>query len=171
VAAQTVPNLVISRVSSTGQVSLFNSAGSTDLIADVSGYFPSTSTDLSALTPARLLETRAGRTTVDGQFQTGVPLASKTPFDLTVTGRGGVPADATGAVVLNITVTQPAAQGFLVAWPSGTTRPSTSSINFAANQTIANLAIVHIGADGKVSLYNNASTDAIVDVVGYLPGN
>ena len=171
VAAQTIPNLVVGKVSSTGEVSLFNSAGSTDLIGDVSGYFPSTSTDLMPLTAARLLDTRAGRPTVDGQFETGAPLASKTPFDLTVTGRGGVPANATGAVVLNITVTQPAAAGFLVAWPSGTTRPTTSSINFAASQTIANLAIVHIGADGKISLYNNASTDAIVDVVGYLPGN
>jgi hypothetical protein len=170
-ASQTVPNLVIGAVSSAGQVSLYNSAGSTDLIADVTGWFPATSGDLTSLTPARLLETRAGRTTVDGQAQTGAPLAAKTVFDLAVTGRGGIPANATGAVILNITVTQPAAAGFLVAWPSGIARPATSNLNFAANQTIANLAIVHIGSNGKISLYNNASTDAVVDVVGYLPNS
>ncbi|MEP6940876.1 MAG: hypothetical protein ABI846_14010, partial [Rudaea sp.] len=170
VAGQTIPNLIVGKVNGAGQVSLYNSAGSTDLIADVTAYFPSTSSDLSPLTPARLLETRAGRTTVDGQFQAIGALPANAIFNLTVTGRGGVPANATGAVVLNITVTQPAAGGFLVAWPSSATRPATSNINFASGQTIANLAIVKIGTGGDISLFNNASTDVVVDVVGYLPG-
>ena len=171
VANQTIPNLVISKVSAAGQVSLFNSAGSTDLLGDVTGWFPATSGDLTPLSPSRLLETRVGRTTSDGQFQTGAPLPARTIFDLTVVGRGNVPANATGAVILNITVTQPAAAGFFEAWPSGTPRPTVSNVNFAANQTIANLAIVHIGTNGKVSLFNNAATDAIVDIVGYLPNS
>jgi hypothetical protein len=35
----TVPNLVVVNVSSTGQIALYNSAGSTDVIVDVLGYY------------------------------------------------------------------------------------------------------------------------------------
>jgi hypothetical protein len=41
VAGQTVPNLVIVQVGSGGKVSLYNFAGSTDVIADVVGYYTS----------------------------------------------------------------------------------------------------------------------------------
>ena len=40
VAGQTIPNLVIAKVGTTGQVSLYNDSGSTHLIADVAGWFP-----------------------------------------------------------------------------------------------------------------------------------
>ena len=36
---QTVPNLVIAQVGTNGQVSIYNAAGSTQLIADVAGWF------------------------------------------------------------------------------------------------------------------------------------
>jgi len=35
----TVPNLVVVNVSSTGQIALYNSVGSTDVIVDVLGYY------------------------------------------------------------------------------------------------------------------------------------
>ncbi len=165
---QTIANLAIGKLSADGKVSLFNSAGTTDLIADISGYFPSNA-DLNSLTPARLLDTRAGQSTVDGQQQAIGAIAAKTVLDLPVVGRGGVPPNGVGAVVLSITVTGPAASGFLVTWPSSTTRPATSNINFAANQTIAGLAIVKVGANGDVSLFANATTDVLVDVVGWMP--
>ncbi|MEJ7765550.1 MAG: hypothetical protein WKF86_08650, partial [Acidimicrobiales bacterium] len=41
VPGQTIPNLVIARVSAGGQVSIYNSSGSTHLIADVAGWLPS----------------------------------------------------------------------------------------------------------------------------------
>ena len=40
VANQTVPNLVIAKLGANGQVSLFNSSGSTDIVADIVGWFP-----------------------------------------------------------------------------------------------------------------------------------
>jgi hypothetical protein len=40
VAGQSVPNLVIATVGSGGQVSLYNRAGTVDLIADVAGWYP-----------------------------------------------------------------------------------------------------------------------------------
>ena len=39
-AGQTVPNLVIAKVGTGGQVSIYNNSGSTHVIANVLGYFP-----------------------------------------------------------------------------------------------------------------------------------
>ena len=170
VAGQTIPNLVVSKLSSTGTVSLFNNAGSTDLIADVTAWFPANA-DMTPITPARLLDTRveANDTTVDGQSQGVGPLAAHTVFDLQVVGRGDVPPAGVSAVVLNVTVTNPAAPGFLQTWSSGSVRPAASNINYVAGQTIANLVIAKVGTNGKVSLFSKANTDAVVDVVGWLP--
>jgi hypothetical protein len=43
-----------------------------------------------------------------------------------------------------------------------------SNLNFTANQTIANLVIVPVGADGKVDFFNGAgATQLIADIAGY----
>jgi len=68
---------------------------------------------------------------------------------------GGVPATGVSAVVLNVTVTQPTTGSFLTVYPSGTTRPLASSLNFVAAQTVPNLVVAKVGADGKVGVYNN----------------
>ena len=166
---QTVPNLVIGKLSSTGAVSFFNSAGTTDLIADVTAWLPENA-ELTPLTPARLLDTRigAGNTTIDGLSQGTGRLQAATPFDLTVAGRGGVPLTGVSAVILNVTVTNPGTAGFLQVWPSGSTRPNASNLNYVSGQTIANLVIAKVGVGGKVSLFSVSKTDAIVDVVGWL---
>jgi hypothetical protein len=39
-AGQTIPNLVIAKVGSNGQVSVFNQAGAAQLVIDVAGWFP-----------------------------------------------------------------------------------------------------------------------------------
>jgi xanthomonalisin len=169
VAGQTIPNLVISAVSAQGQVALFNSAGSTDLIADVMGWFPSPS-ELTAVTPARLLDTRPGTSTIDGQSVGGGPLATYEIRGLTVTGRGNIPATGVGAVVLNVTATNPTANAYLTVWPAGAAQPNASNLNFVPNQTIANLVIAKVGTNGQVSLFNSAgTTDVVVDVVGWFP--
>jgi len=82
-----------------------------------------------------------------------------------------VPNDAT-AVVLNVTATNPTAAGFATLWPSGLTRPNpASNLNVVPGQTVPNLVIVGIGANRKVSLYNNAgTTDFVADVVGWYGG-
>jgi glucose/arabinose dehydrogenase len=165
-AGQTVANVVIARVGTGGRVELYNAAGSTHLLVDVTGWFP-TSDPFTSLTPARLLDTRGGAT-VDGQGVGGGPLGPGGTTSVTVTGRGGVPTSGVGAVVVNITVTAPSPGGFVVVWPSGQPRPSTSNINFGGAQTVANLAIVRVGTGGRIDLYNDAGTaHVLVDVVGW----
>ena len=66
-AGAVVPNAVLAKVGTGGKVCLFVSNG-TQLIVDVNGYFPATST-FHSMNPARVLETRPGQTTVDGLQQ------------------------------------------------------------------------------------------------------
>ena len=81
---------------------------------------------------------------------------------------GGVPAAGVSAVVLNVTVTQPTSPGFLTVYPNGTARPIASNLNFVPNETVPNLVVAKVGADGKVAVYNNAgSTHVVLDVVGW----
>jgi hypothetical protein len=169
VAGQTIPNLVIAKVGTDGQVSIYNNLGNTHVIADVVGWFPTTSS-FTGLTPARLLDTRPGNVTVDGQFAGIGPVANNATLNLTVVGRGGVPASGVGAVVLNVTVTEPSQQGFLTVFPTGAARPNASNLNFVAGQTIPNLVIAKVGTNGQVSIYNNlGNTHVIADVVGWFP--
>ena len=165
----TMPNLVLSRVDAAGKVSLYNSAGTTDVVVDVAAWIPSTS-NITPVSPARILDTRAAATTVDGQFSGTGPLAAQTSMDLVVAGRGGIPASGVGAVILNVTVTAPSAAGYITAWQTGSLMPWASNLNFAPGQTVANLVISKLGNNGSVSLYNSAgSSDLVVDVVGWLP--
>jgi len=55
-----------------------------------------------------------------------------------------------GAVIVNLTVTGTAADGYLTTWPAGEPRPGASSLNFAAGQTVANLVVAQIGANGSI---------------------
>ena len=103
---QTIANVVITRIGTDGKVCLYN-FGATNLIADVTGYFPIGAFEALGQ-PARLLDTRPGTATVDGQFSGIGVREARSTLELTVAGRAGVPGDA-GAVALNVTVD--AAQG------------------------------------------------------------
>jgi hypothetical protein len=125
--------------------------------------------EFTALTPARLLDTRPGGPTIDGTFSGGGAVGNNASIDVQITGRGGVPATGlVSAVVLNATITGPNANSYLTAWPTGVTRPTISNLNFGAGQTIPNLVTVAVGTNGKVSVYNNQGTvHVVLDVVGY----
>jgi len=161
-AGQTVANRVQVGVSSDGKVDIYNPAGSVDVIADLNGWFSGTGTTsdpylLTAQAPVRILDTldSSGR------------LAPGKVLPVTVAGAGGVPLDAK-AVVANITVTDTTAPSYLTAYPDGSSRPTASDLNWVAGQTVPNLAVVKLGADGKLDLYNAAGwTDVVIDVVGW----
>jgi len=164
---QIIPNLVVAKVGTNGKVSMFNSAGATPVVADVAGWFP-TSSGFTALTPARLLDTRPAHSTSDGQFAGSGALGPGGELDLTVLNRGGVPASGVAAVVLNVTVTDPTAAGYISAWPAGNARPTASNLNFTPGQTIPNLVVSQVGSGGKVALYNSTgNTHLIADVAGW----
>ncbi|MER5637602.1 PKD domain-containing protein [Kitasatospora sp. NPDC002227] len=156
-AGQTVPNLVTVPTGPGNTVTIENFAGTTDVVVDVMGYYQlGSGSRFDAVAPARLLDTRKS-----------AAVGPDASTSIQVRGAAGVPADAT-AVVLNLTSTGSDAGGFLTAYPSGTTRPGTSNLNFAAGQTVANQVVVPIGEDGKVSVYNRfGHTHVVADVFGY----
>ena len=118
--------------------------------------------------PARLLDSRPGAATFDGQFSGIGSRPAESTLELQVTGRAGVPVDA-AAVVLNVTVDSALGDGFLTVFPCGTTRPNASSLQYVRATTIANLVVSGVDAGGKVCLYNLAPTDLVVDITGSFP--
>jgi hypothetical protein len=166
----TTPNMVIVELGAGGQVSLLNgSAGTVHLVVDVLGWFP-TGSAFTGLTPSRLLDTRTSQSTIDGRFNGNGAVAGATTFNVVVSGRGGVPASNVGAVALNVTATNPSADGFLTIYPAGSNRPTASNLNLAPGQTSPNMVIVPIGTAGQISIFNsNGTTDVIVDVLGWFP--
>jgi hypothetical protein len=88
-----------------------------------------------------------------------------------VAGAAGVPDDAS-AVVVNLTATQAEAAGYVRAYPSGIAAPEASSLNFTARVDRANLAVVAVGADGRIAMrVDDAATHLVVDVLGaFAPG-
>jgi hypothetical protein len=165
---QNVPNLVIAKVGTGGKVNVYNAAGTTDVVFDVAGWYSdgsstSTATGLyGSLTPARILDTRNGTGGYSHEVGPGQAIAVQ------ATGVGGVPSSGVSAVVLNVTVTGPSAGSYLTVYPSGSSVPTASNLNFGPGQTVANLVIVKVGSGGKVNVYNAAgSTDVIFDVAGW----
>ncbi|AUG78739.1 hypothetical protein CFP65_3969 [Kitasatospora sp. MMS16-BH015] len=165
-AGKTVPNQVTVPVVD-GKVNLYNAFGTTDLVADVNGYYtPGDSggrfTGLD--NPARLLDTRNGTGVARGKVGPGGTVA------LQVAGRGAVPATGVSAVILNVTVTNPTAAGYVTVYPYGASRPLASNLNFTTRQTVPNQVTVPV-VDGKIDLYNAfGTTDLVADVSGYYSG-
>jgi len=162
--SKTIANLTIVRLGADGKVNIFNHSGFTDVVADVVGYFSDAGGSqalYTSLIPDRIMDTRSG---VGGPSSPIGPAESR---ELLVTGRGGVPANAS-AVVFNLTAISPSREGFFTAFPTGTFRPTASNINFVRGQIIPNLVIVRVGSGGKVNIYNHSGfTNAAADVVGY----
>ena len=85
---------------------------------------------------------------------------------ITVAGDFGVPSDAT-AVVLNVTVVNPTAPGYLSVYPRGAAQPMASNIDYVNGQVVPNLVEVGTGTAGEVTFVASMPTDIVVDVEGY----
>ncbi len=171
-AGATVPNRVVVKLGTGGQIAIFNGYGSTNVVVDVNGWFtdgsnPSaTGGTFTGVTPVRILDTRVGT----GGFR--APLGAGQSLALQVAGFGGVPTMtdqvAPTAAVVNVTVTDTTSGSYLTVYPSGSALPLASDLNWRAGATVPNLALVKLGADGKIVIYNGYGTvDVIVDVVGW----
>jgi uncharacterized protein (DUF1501 family) len=117
---------------------------------------------LLSVTPTRKLDTREGNGAPLAPFAAGVEAT------VYVLGAGGVPPRDVTAVVMNVTVTDPTAPGFVTVWPTGEAKPNASSLNFVAGQTVPNLVMSKVGANGRISMaVSEGSAHLIADVVGY----
>lgn len=156
----TVANLVLAKVGAGGQVSIFNSAGSTHVIADVVGYFSSSGGLVVPVSPQRIVDTR--------ENLGAPPLGQGQSVDIGVAGVGPVPANATAAIV-NVTSVNSSMPAFLTVWPAGSPMPNASTVNPRPGLPVPNLAYLKLGSGGRLSVFNNSgSTDFVVDVFGYV---
>lgn len=156
-AGETVPNLVVVRPGAGGKVCTLTSTP-THVLVDLQGWMPSA---FSSTAPTRVLETRAA----DGQigYSGAKPAAGQV---IEVALGANAPVGQGSAAVLNLTATEPVSDGFVTAWPCGTSRPLASNLNYRAGQTRANAVVVAPGTGGKVCVLASASTHLVVDVAG-----
>jgi hypothetical protein len=130
---------------------------------------PSGVEGLVPVTPARVLETRAGLPGWESGRRAAAPGEVLT---VQVAAVLGVPAARIAGVALNVTVTNPTAAGFLTVYPGGVA-PVASTVNFVTRQTVPNGVIVGVAGDGTVAIRNGSAgtVDVIVDLTGWIPTN
>lgn len=163
---QTVPNLVVVATGDSGKVDIFNAGGQTHVIADVVGWLDNGSDAAQSayepLSPAPLLDTRTGAGGRD------TPIGPDEVQQVQVTGQGGVPASGVAGVTLNVSALDPTSAGYLTVYPTGTERPTASSLNFTPGQSTANVVVVPVGPDGRINVFNpSGRTHVRMDAVGY----
>jgi hypothetical protein len=128
----------------------------------VQGFLtPAGSRFTAAQTPVRILDTRdgvaaRGRLNASGTLPVPVP---------------GLPAGTT-AVAITITAVAPSADTYVRATATDDASSRTSNVNVAQDGTRANLAIVPVAADGRITLTTHTGdVHLVVDVSGwFVPG-
>ncbi|MFB9665749.1 hypothetical protein HP467_01955 [Curtobacterium albidum] len=152
------------KLSSAGKLTVFNQDSTADLVLEVQGYFTAAGKGGAVFTPGagRAYDTRTGGNKAVGANETR---------SIQIAGKAGVPVMGSGinAVVLTLTALKSTAgSGNATVWADGTTRPSTTSINFDQTTIRTNTITVPLGANGKVALNNVADwTDYVIDVQGW----
>ena len=144
----------------TGGGTVSGASTTTDLLVDVTGYFGSTGSLLTPVQPVRLADTRLGRGDVSRVARDGTIV-------LHVAADTTAPPGSDG-VIVNVTAADPAADGFLTAYPCGS-EPDTSTINMrASGPAVPNGAIGGLSDGGDLCVHSSVPVDVIVDLLGYL---
>ena len=145
---------------SPGGLSVYSHSGG-HVIIDVTGWFtgPSAGESTDGLfvptdSPQRLVDTR-----------TGDPLWPGGAIEV------AVPVTGASSIVVNTTLVDAHAWGFLTAYAARTAVPETSTVNAGAkHQTAANLAIVPISPSG-IAVSSFGGADLVVDLAGWFVGS
>ena len=123
---------------------------STDVLVDVTGSYTTSAGSLRfhPLAPTRLYDSRL----VGGIWQANE------------TRTIDVPTNA-AAVAINVTITEPAASGFVTVFPCQETLPVVSNINYVPGQVVANLVQTGVSG-GKVCVHSRARSHIVIDLQG-----
>ena len=167
---QNIANSVVVPLAADGTVCIDAGVATAHVVVDVTGWSAS-SPAYTPLVPARLLDTRQELsptvgTTIDGLQRGQGMLAPGTTLELPVVGRGGVP-EGTTAVAINLTSTEAAGAGYLLAWPCDADKPLASTVNYANELAIPNSVVVPLSAEGTLCIETGvAATHIVADVTG-----
>jgi hypothetical protein len=116
--------------------------------------------------PIRVYDSRPATLPAVG---TKAPLANNAQRVIDCTTNSAIPAGAAAAMI-NLTITGTSAGGYMALWKNGIPYPGTSSVNWDhAGTNAAVTTVVALDATAKFLALTapNASTDFIVDVIGY----
>lgn len=145
--------------------------------------------------PTRILDTRVGLGITNGPIRTGGgrldepnPIIRRDEIanhELKVTGVGGVPEAGVTAVLLNVTAVEPPGPGFVSVTPKPAhccdpmsifddqgslprSDPTTSNLNLAGGDVVANMVLARVGAGGKIRFHNSfGPTHVVADLAGW----
>jgi SpoIID/LytB domain protein len=155
-----VANMAQVRLGVGGQICIYALA-TVHVVVDVLGWYGDAATSgYQPLTPTRALDTRNG---TGGQNQ-AVPAGGVVGF--APGASAAVPADADG-VMLNLTSTASASDGYLTAFPCGGPIPPSSNVNYDAGSNVANQAAIGVGTNGQVCVSSFATSHVVADVLGW----
>ena len=132
-----------------------------------SGSLPADGSLLARLpSPARLLDTRVGETTIDGEFAGIGAIAAGAVVELPVRGRSGSPAE-TGLVAVTLTATAGPDPSDIVVQPCGGESGVAPSVRVGAAATVVRELIVPLDAEGSICVVPTAPVDVVVDVAAF----
>ena len=95
-----------------------------------------------------------------------VPLV---PLTIGVAPNAATEALPAQAVLVNVTIVNPRAAGYISAWPSGAW-PGTSQLNFnRANTLLSNLVFVGVDSSGTFQVMSSTDVDVVIDLAAAFP--
>jgi murein DD-endopeptidase MepM/ murein hydrolase activator NlpD len=153
-AGETAANLAIVGVGIGGRLS-FSSSMATDLVVDIMGSV--SAADFRPVGPRRLLDSRSQpqKLIFDGGSNSNLFLEPGSPQG--------------DSVVLNVTVVDPASDGFVTVLPYSSASDATSNVNGRRGETTPNLAVVTVGNLNRLRVSWSMPTHLIVDLFGVFP--
>ncbi len=129
-------------------------------------------TDLVAVDPVRVLDTRRG-TGLDAPCRLDAPSSwNKSGHDVVVpvAGVGGLPADGLAAVAIRVTAYRTSAPLPTIYARTTASSASIPVVSVLSSTSYSATAVVPLAADGTFRLWvDRAGADLLVDVVGYAP--
>ena len=161
-----VANTAIVPLDANGRVTVFNSVR-THIRITVTGYFapiaaPIRAGRYSPITPARLLDTRSAN-----GYSGARPVANQT-VTVQITGRGGVPSSGVSSVIVNLAGVQSDGVGEMQVGASPLPAGSWRNLYLTRpGNTIANVVIVPLDAQGRLSIRTTVGSHMVVDVQGW----
>lgn len=160
-AGHSASAFAVLRLSSARTELVNESAGSVQLVVDVSGYY-NTGFAQTANAFQTVVQTGIGGGTV----------AANGDLDVRPAGKGGVPRTGVTAVLATVHVSGAGKAGSLQAWAAGGARPGVTDLQWGAGQTTSNVLFVPVSSDGSFALHNASagSVTISVDIDGYVPG-
>ncbi len=157
-AGTTRSALAISAVGGKGLVSLWNSAGVTEVAVDVVGYYPTAGGQkLHMLRPYRLYDSR----TTDGIIGDG------TGRTVTLPSRHGVVSSRMGAAIVNVTALSASGAGDVIVHSPGSGLTVATTLAFSKTTKVSSRTITALTGGALRISVRGADAQVVVDVIGW----